>query len=217
MFQALKNRLIQKTQANAEKHPNLVEIFERDPIAKETQWTPAAPGGASFKTRKLTQPHKNRIVFEVTGMSKFFGLIFMGAGLLTCSMSIVVQEAWFFFLPFGGVFVLVGFFVFKMMTQPSTFDQTLGYFWKGKDEPRTGKESVVTQLDQIHALQLIAERLTSSSSSSSSRSVYHSFELNLVLRTGERVNVIDHGDLHQIRKDANILGDFLGVEVWDAT
>jgi hypothetical protein len=45
---------------------------------------------------------------------------------------------------------------------------------------------------------------------------YDSYELNLVLRDGRRLNVIDHGTLHAIREDARILADYLGVSIWDA-
>jgi hypothetical protein len=41
-----------------------------------------------------------------------------------------------------------------------------------------------------------------------------SYELNLVLKDGRRINVVDHGGADKIRTDAATLADFLGVPVW---
>jgi hypothetical protein len=60
-------------------------------------------------------------------------------------------------------------------------------------------------------LQLIREYISSAKSS------YYSYEINLVIEEGKRVNVVDHGNLEQIRKDAGTLSRFLGCPVWDAT
>ena len=45
----------------------------------------------------------------------------------------------------------------------------------------------------------------------------YNYELNLVLKDGERINVVDHGNLKKIQDDANTLSNFLGKPVWDAT
>jgi hypothetical protein len=72
------------------------------------------------------------------------------------------------------------------------------------------------RLSDIHAIQLLQEYVSTSSSSGSS-SRYYSYELNLVLKDGNRLNVVDHGKLSLIRTDAEQLGQFLNVPVWDAT
>ena len=45
---------------------------------------------------------------------------------------------------------------------------------------------------------------------------FYSYEINLVLKNGRRVNVADHGDLDSLRADADMLANFLEVPVWDA-
>lgn len=42
-----------------------------------------------------------------------------------------------------------------------------------------------------------------------------SYELNIVLRSGIRVNIIDHNDAAVIREEASTLATFLTVPVWD--
>jgi hypothetical protein len=52
---------------------------------------------------------------------------------------------------------------------------------------------------------------------SGSKNSYYSYELNLVLDDGSRINVVDHGNLERLRSDANALSQFLDKPVWDAT
>ena len=65
-------------------------------------------------------------------------------------------------------------------------------------------------LEDIHALQLISEYCRGSKRS------YYSYELNLVLRNGRRINVMDHGDSEKLREDAKTLSQFLEKPLWDA-
>jgi hypothetical protein len=62
----------------------------------------------------------------------------------------------------------------------------------------------------VYALQIIKERVRSKSSS------YFSYELNLILKDKERVNLLDHGKYNLVREDADMLASVLGVPLWDA-
>jgi hypothetical protein len=44
-----------------------------------------------------------------------------------------------------------------------------------------------------------------------------SYEINLVLTDGSRLNLVDHSIQSVIREDAQTLGAFLDVPVWDAS
>ena len=63
---------------------------------------------------------------------------------------------------------------------------------------------------------ILQERVSSSSSSGGS-SRYYSYELNLVLKDGTRLNVVDHGGKSLLNANAETLAQFLNVPVWDAT
>ena len=45
----------------------------------------------------------------------------------------------------------------------------------------------------------------------------YSYQLNLVLENGSRINAVYGGDLDHLRKDAKRLAEFLKVPLWDAT
>lgn len=46
---------------------------------------------------------------------------------------------------------------------------------------------------------------------------YLSYELNLVLKDGERLNVVDHADRADIRSSAQQLAALIGCKLWDST
>jgi hypothetical protein len=194
-----------------------------DPIAETTQWSPAKRGGANFCTHKLVEIATHRMEFRASLGAKLFCLFFflVGVGIITAlcygiisqGKNILTVET--FGTGLGGtIFMAVGACLFYFGLKPVVFDKHSGHFWKGRRNPDLvfNKDSIKTwtQLGKIHALQLISEHVSSSKSS------YYSYELNLVLEDGERLNVIDHGKLTKIREDANTLSQFLGKPVWDA-
>ncbi len=194
-----------------------------DPIAMQTQWTPAKSGGTNIRTHKLVEVEVNRIEFKAAAGAKVFYAIFMLMGLGTMIAFPLAGsgtgESSFdteMLLPmaFGFVFFLVGCSMFWFGTRPIVFDKFRNAFWKGRKGPDdVGDRSELkyyADLQNIHALQIISEYVHSNKSS------YYSYELNLVLKDGRRINVIDHGNLKKLREDAQRLSQFLGKPVWDA-
>lgn len=111
------------------------------------------------------------------------------------------------------MFSLAGGGLLYSQTAPVVFDLQRRHFVRGRKSPEhcedLSKLKYYTDIDRIHALQLIAERYDRSSNQ-------RSYELNLVLTDGSRLNVIDHGGLDVIRADAQKLAAFLGKPLWDA-
>jgi len=122
-------------------------------------------------------------------------------------------------LPFGMVFFLAGYLIQRSFLCPRVFDLNCGYYWKGRIKSNSvGKKlhGEECKLKDIHAIQLLQEYCRSSNSNGGGSS-YFSYELNLVLKTGKRLNVVDHGKRDVIIADAHKLASFLKVPVWDAT
>ena len=194
-----------------------------DPLALEVDWTPARSGGANFQTRKLVKVDPNRIVFRSTITALVFSLIFLllGSGMLIAFAVQILKTNEFSFemetigLLFAGcVFALAGGLLLYLYSVPIVFDKRKGCFWKGKNPDRVGDRRTrknYADLKQIHALQLISEYVRGNKSS------YYSYELNLVLKNGKRICVVDHGNLSRLREDAKTLAKFLERPVWDAT
>jgi hypothetical protein len=109
----------------------------------------------------------------------------------------------------GLLFAGAGAYMLWSGTQPIVFDRAQGLFWKGWSAPQPGA-GLRVELTAIHALQIISEYC-------GGKTRFYSYELNLVLKDGERVNVVDHGDMKRLRAEGATLARYLGVPLWDPT
>ncbi len=195
-----------------------------DPVALRTSWDPAKGGGASFRTHRLVDEGNGRMAFKATrGALAFYG-IFLAVGLAglgafafrvvpasgsggTLSMVLPLLAASAFAAAGGGL-LWTG-------AAPIVFDTRRGEFWRGRVAPSEvadpSRLKAWADLGRIHALQIVSEHCRGNDSS------YYSYELNVVLEDGSRLNVIDHGDLDELRADARALSGLLGKPLWDAT
>ena len=199
--------------------PLNIEQFN-DPIANTISWEPAKRGGSNFKTHKYISDGFNRAEFKMSVGARIFASIFMvvGAGMpaiFIYSGGFNTTQETLMLIGFGLIFVIVGGLIHYFYGRPVVFDKMKGFYWKGWNKPDHTTARVATNnivpLSEIHALQLIKEFVRSDKSS------YYSYELNLVLRDGTRVNVVDHGNGKILKKDAQQLSSFLGKPLWDVS
>lgn len=170
----------------------------KDPAALTADWKPLRPGGANFTTHRLVQVGDARMQMKPTLGLLLFGGLFLVVG-VGVSLGGVSQAEWFMAV-FGLPFAAVGTFV--LWPKVVAFDRDGRKF--------TSKQQEVP-FSNIHALQLLAEHVSSDDSD------YWSYELNVVLKSGERINVVDHAGLERIRGEARQLGALIGCAVWDGT
>lgn len=195
-----------------------------DPLAQKIKWTPAKRGGSNFRTHKLFMDGSNRAGFKATWGAKIFCLLFVAVGIAVPIIFSVsdAQNAGtefsyetLFPFGFGALFVGVGSFMFYSYAKPIIFDKMNGNYWKGWKQPAQGYSHTPPEngarLSNIHAIQLLSEYVRGEKKS------YYSYELNIVLKDGKRLNVVDHGSHSRLIDDAEKLSQFLGVSVWDAT
>jgi len=193
-----------------------------DPMAIKTGWNPIKGGGTNFCTHKLVAVSPERMEFRASLGAKIFFGIFLVVGLAVVigvsaanisSGNFAFNMNTIFPILFGLVFAAVGGSLLYFGTKPIVFDKRKGFFWKGKVAPDEvfdrNSLKCFAEIENIYALQLISEYCSGNKSS------YYSYELNLVLNDGERVNVIDHGNIRKIREDAASLSTFLGKPLWD--
>ncbi|MFA5039883.1 MAG: hypothetical protein WC732_09450 [Candidatus Omnitrophota bacterium] len=188
-----------------------------DPLALATAWVPLESGGSNFCSHGIRKIDSLRMEFKTTlGMKLFcsffifFGMAFAGIPLAALSHHKAFQAPLIWNALFGLIFSAIGIMAFYKAERPIVFDKTKGAFRKGRGKPGKDKGSFVVDLCRIRALQILSEHCRGNKSS------YYSYELNAVLDDASRVNVVDHGSLEKLRKDAQILGQFLGVQIWDA-
>lgn len=191
--------------------PSVPSHLTDDPVAVRTAWDPLKGGGANFKTRRLVAVDTSRLEFPATWGVRLFGAVFTIAG-LAASAGAAAAGMWPFIL-FGLVFVAVGVALWRYGTTPVVFDRRQDAFWRGRTAPNEVRNRAELKhyapLGDIHALQIVREYVSSKNGS------YSSYELNLVLEDGRRLNVMDHGDYDALRQDAHTLAGFLDRPVWD--
>lgn len=195
-----------------------------DPLAEQIRWTPLKSGGSNFRTHKLFEDSNIRVGFKPTIGARLFGIVFIFVGLVSPIAigygniqvdSNLIESETVFMIAFGVAFFSIGSYIYYSYSKPIVFDKLSGQYWKGwkKPERSVGREPLENGawLRNIYALQIIEEYIRNDDNS------YYSYELNLVLRNGERLNVIDHGSKRKLLSDAQVLSKFLDKPIWDAT
>ncbi|MBN2652283.1 MAG: hypothetical protein JXR63_07865, partial [Spirochaetales bacterium] len=202
-------KLVENLKKLAENKINFDPAQYNDEVAMQTEWIPLKRGGANFCTHEFVEIDYNRVGFKASKGAKILYLAFITIGLaigigfpVANFINNEFQIDIFAFMPivFGLIFFTIGTITFRFGTKPIIFDRAKGLFWKGRKEPNNYSDNSTLKnfayLDDIHALQLISEYCRSDKSS------YYSYELNLVLENGQRINVVDHGNKVKLRTDA---------------
>ena len=170
-----------------------------DPVAQKTEWGPLT----SFMTSNITM-HKlvpdigYGLAYKPTwGMKLFFGM-FVRIG-LAC-MGFGTQQGmtdddpqWWILPIIGLVFSATGFGFYKNMAKTVMFSYADSAFIS---------RGTQTPFNDIHALQLL-----------SYTSEYRVYQINLVLKDGNRVHVVNHAAQENAEADAEKIAEFLGNKV----
>lgn len=186
-----------------------------EPTPATIDWSPLVSGGSNFRTHKLRKVGYHTYQSVPTVGYYIFNLIFVlfGAGALVGAY-FGLNESWFMVLILGFmglVFMGVGGTLLIRALNPFTVDLDTGVFYKGKSyDPYASPEDAKSgSIREIHALQLVTERV------SGDKTTYNSYEMNLVLKDGRRVNVMDHGSRKKIHEDATLISDALNIPIWN--
>ena len=117
------------------------------PVAKETDWGPLVPGGASFMTHQLEKVSGDRLVFASTISARFLAAVFGMIG-----MVVLIIGAYFAFekgesfpglimVPLGAIFAGVGAYLYKSFDKEIIFDKSERLYWKYNHPNHSGKPS----------------------------------------------------------------------------
>ena len=139
----------------------------------------------------------------------------------------------------GWLMVIAMVWVFLKLKRPLVIDRAEGVITKGKqslvsdDSPLVeAGHSVRMPLEEVWAVQLISEFISPSARETymimsnphrspygrhrdMQRRMYFSYELNLVLSTGERITVMDHSNGDEVEEAGHRVAEFLKVPLWN--
>ncbi len=191
-----------------------------DPVAKQTSWDPLPGPQFDFLGKTMHVVSADRIVYRLDPIR--CGLLIAVAlacvfvfGYATVQAVVVwlnggditVRTVWLPLLPSGAGLIAVV-MAGARHTQPIVLDKERGTLEHPYAMPGTGPMSV--RLFRIHALQLLSYSHRNGGASSKG------LQLIVVLESGERLLLAGYGSSETVREDADSLGRWLGVPVWDS-
>jgi len=162
--------------------------------------------------------NKEILLFLPSIIVCLLGACFLLVGAYLIYLGITLEDK---FIPFmiGGYFFMFGIKLFLMHSIVS-FHKGIGDFRK-KMEPSTtlvqtslikllGKKKITAKLKDIKAIQLLREEVQEPDGR------FFSYEINLVMKRGRRINVVDHGNEKTATRQAKRLAKFLDVPLLTA-
>ena len=190
-----------------------------DPLASKIDWSPLRWWGGTWDTAEFcgytfVELGKDRLAFRGSFTKKS---LLVTTSLLVLAIAIggytlgVVEG-----LLLGLLLVLI-----LATTRGRTaftsfvFDRETKSYWRGSETINLRPTALDTQkrnTGNIYAPQLVAEWHNGFDYPD-----FHTFQLNLILNDGTRQNVTNINNQKVLCEDADRLGAFLGVPVWDAT
>ena len=182
-----------------------------DPVAEQTEWKRLINGGANFRTHRLVLQSNNTIHFKLS--IQFLIIAFFVVSIFIIPSFIMLLAGPMQILLVAPLLLLAVWFLYYVL-KPIVFDLERSVFYRGwlkKNEPHEIQDIPSCNLDEIYALQIISEY------------TYHSvgnftcYEMNIIKKDASRINVLAHSNGKTIRKGTEVLGQKLGVPVWDAT
>lgn len=143
---------------------------------------------------------------EIAPSRFFYIAIYVGSLVISTQLAIPIAQklgAGYFVLPIIVVPIIAG-IVLKNMKR-KYFDVVIGKYYIGK----YATSKCVIDFKEIYAVQIIRNKCYYRNNS------YYSYEVNMILNTGERYNIMNYGNLKKIKEDAQKIVDLLGVKLWD--
>lgn len=214
MLNKLKDKLEEAADEARASVRRIEEAFD-DPLARQTDWSPARRGGSKGQSQTLKAVSPERLAFKPAPARLLWAGLAVAVGAFFALKSLVdgggpvLNE-----VIAGSLIAATGLFLGYRSMRPIVLDKRTGLCWIGHRAPASEAaardQANAAVLADVGAVQVVAEQPRGNDS-------YRSFEINLVLRDGSRLNLVDHSKQEAIRADAQRLGEFLGVPVWDAS
>ncbi len=199
-----------------------------DPVAEKTSWLPLNSKADSSLFYSLVRVSATQYRYQYSLLIRIvvvsFGLIgalYLWSG-IDSSLSRGIARSYSYFI-IATVCFAFPYYFYKFVNNYKVFDLGFGCYWVGGKKPkfsgRVTKKNRITYLDKVHAIQILSELIPTNKRTllDLKEPSYFSYELNLVLEDGSRVNVLDHNRQAQVLKDASLLSIFLNIPIWDVS
>lgn len=200
--------------SSSSKIETLPQSMGEDSVVKGNEiWEPIANKDSSFHTQRLVKYFNRTIKVRPTIKQTLFNLRIIFFGLFALLMAFVVfvlLENYISILPamIGVMFLWFGIHNIKQK-ETLLFNLDTAQFSEKDEESKR-----IIPFSQIHGLQLIEVYNKVSRTNMGNSDRYYSYELNLILKNAQRINILSHGDKNEIIKDTKMLATYLSVPIW---
>lgn len=162
--------------------------------------------GPKFCSHRLQLTNDRLVVLvkpTLPAMSLCIFYLILGTALFAIAISayLLGGQGLDFFLFIGGIGAAIAVFgatLVKPFLKPVRFDKNTEDF--SNDNER------IVELKNIKSLQINNKLITRTDGLN-----YLCYELNMLTKNGRRMNILNHNNLEQIRNDAELLSQFLGI------
>lgn len=222
--------IAKQAQEKQEKLNNYLSSID-DEIVKKSSFIPLKRGWTNIKSHDLIIENNWNYLFQVKwffpilflvmfSVPIIMTLIIIGSELYNTNFQIHSDMVGEFLWPIliSIIFLFPAGILFYFLYRSYLFDFQNGYFYDTRYAKKLFEliqnekyKDKIISLNEIEALQVVSERVHGKNTS------YTSYELNMILKNSSRVNIIDHWNLEEIRKNASELANKLWVKVYDIT
>ena len=209
------------------RYPVLDPCYFDDPVAMRTGWDPLSPGGSRHTTNRLREIAPQVLSFQPTAYRHYQSLVHLLALLVFANMLIVSllrdelninrPDEWWVISALVQILVGCG-VTLVLLNRSIVADGNAAQVRLGLPRLKWLNQFPWLQkllcrsvpFAEIHSIQLLDEEVRNPR-----EQMFWSYELNLVLCDGKRINLIDHRDQREIRWDAGDLSRMMDVPIWD--
>ena len=209
------------------RYPVLDPRYFDDPVAMRTGWEPLSPGGSRYTTNRLRESAPQVLSFQPTAYRHYQSLVHLVSllvfgnalivSLLRDELNINRPDEWWVISMLVQILVGCG-VTLVLLNRSIVVDANAAEVRLGL--PRLGwlnqfpwlRKLLCRSLpfSEIHSIQLLDEEVRIPH-----EQMFWSYELNLLLRDGKRINLIDHRNQREICWDAGDLSRMMDVPIWD--
>ena len=173
-----------------------------DPLSKIVSWEPCSKANYHSVTRSIKTSNQNVLEYGLNLKTRFTFLNIILISILMFYVFIYIgiskDSIWIYSIP---ILLAVSITIIYQFTKaPIKFNKSNNLF---------NYKSFNINLNEIHAIQLIGKII------GRGRRKDGFYELNLVLKNKNRINLESHKNVSKIREQAHEISNFLDISVWD--
>jgi hypothetical protein len=192
-----------------------------DPVALKVSWNAFNASSTNFKNQTIDVSDDNIRIKQPKKMDQLTAL-FLAPGIATFlyGLSDFFSGDWIFgvfLILLGTVLLRIAYKLFKKTGKEFTLDVTKGTYCIGNNLGEASQRDFIVNgyVKDIHAVQVLKGRGFLNSRNAKSEN-HCGYEINIVLKDGERINIMQRQSVDDVNTSSVKLSGILNVPIWKA-